>query len=87
MIALIVRAFMVMYQYYTINIRYKNLTQSALFFLYTSPPPLRQSQKFNEKPRNAKYPEFCIKKCNVRLQFMTHHQFMAKFCDCPIKEV
>ena len=22
---------------------------------------------------------------NVRSQIMTHHQFMAQFCDCPIK--
>ena len=34
LIALIVRAFIVRYQYYTINFRYKNVTQSALFFVY-----------------------------------------------------
>ena len=22
---------------------------------------------------------------NARSQFMAHHQFMAQFCDCPIK--
>ena len=34
MIALIVRAFIVRYQYYKINFRYKNVTQSALFFAF-----------------------------------------------------
>ena len=34
MISLIVRTFIVRYQYYTINFRYKNVTQSELFFVY-----------------------------------------------------
>ena len=34
MIALIVRAFIVRYEYYTIYFRYKNVTQSALFLKY-----------------------------------------------------
>ena len=34
MIAPILRAFIVRYQYYTINFRYKTVTQIALFFAY-----------------------------------------------------
>ena len=34
LIDLILRAFIVRYQYYTIKFRYKNVTQSALFFAY-----------------------------------------------------
>ena len=33
-IYLIVRAFIVRYQYYTINVRYKNVMQRALYFAY-----------------------------------------------------
>ena len=39
MIALIVRAFIVRYQYYTIKYIYINGTQSALFFAYTNVTP------------------------------------------------
>ena len=38
LIALIVHAFIVRYQYQTINFRYKNVTQSALFFAYKNVP-------------------------------------------------
>ena len=34
MIALIAHAFIVRYQFYTINFRYKNVIQSSLFFAY-----------------------------------------------------
>ena len=34
LIALIVRAFVVRYQHFTINVRYKNVTQSEFFFAY-----------------------------------------------------
>ena len=36
MIALIVREFIVRYQYYTINYIYKDVTQSAIMFVYKS---------------------------------------------------
>ena len=39
---------------------YKNIMQSALFFANKNAPPLRQFQKFNEKSRSAKRPDFCI---------------------------
>ena len=40
--------------------------------------------KFAISPSTQRSP---VIKVNVRLQFVSHHQFMAQFCDCPIKFV